>query len=448
MSVPIPQNPDPEQFHDLEKLSSIVNSQDIHGSDRDSIHSTDHDEISRTPSQRQNSHKSLGTAISRVFSARSNASLQDPGPPPDKGIKAWTQAFMGHLVVFNTWGLIASFGVFQTHYTSNLGLNPSAVSWIGSMQMLGHFFFGMFSGRALDAGHFHWVVIPGVFLAALGMFMASLSSQYYQFFLAQGVLTGLGCGLQFTPAMSLVTTYFSKNRSVAVAIVASGSATGGMVYPSIARQLLPKIGFPWTVRVMGFLMLAVGALYLLGVFLVTLGQFFAFYYVGTYGIDVIGVSYSTSVNLLMIMNGLGLIGRLIPSYFADLKFGPHNTLIPFAFISAIVIYCWSAVRTVNGLYAFSITYGLFTAGFQGLFPSTLSSLTKDLSKVGVRNGMGFAVTGIATLIGPPISGALIQRNGGIYFTAQMWAGSMIVAGSVVLIIGRISRTGWVLRARV
>lgn len=39
----------------------------------------------------------------------------DPGPPPDGGLKAWTQALMGHLVVFNTWGYINSFGVFQVH---------------------------------------------------------------------------------------------------------------------------------------------------------------------------------------------------------------------------------------------------------------------------------------------------------------------------------------------
>lgn len=37
----------------------------------------------------------------------------DPGPPPDGGLEAWTQAFMGHLVVFNTWGFVNSFGVFQ-----------------------------------------------------------------------------------------------------------------------------------------------------------------------------------------------------------------------------------------------------------------------------------------------------------------------------------------------
>lgn len=150
----------------------------------------------------------------------------------------------------------------------------------------------------------------------------------------------------------------------------------------------------------------------------------------------------------MIMNGLGLVGRLIPSYLADLKFGPFNTIIPFAFISGIILYCWSLVHDISGLYAFSITYGLLAASFQGLFPSTLASLTSDMSKVGVRNGMGFSLAGIATLTGPPLAGALIQKNGGSYFIAQMWGASMIMVGGLVMIAGRISKTGWVFRIRV
>jgi hypothetical protein len=71
--------------------------------------------------------------LAKTITARSNASVIDPGPPPDGGTKAWTQAFMGHFVVFNTWGMISTFGVFQQHYTADLGLEPSAVSWIGSM---------------------------------------------------------------------------------------------------------------------------------------------------------------------------------------------------------------------------------------------------------------------------------------------------------------------------
>ena len=52
---------------------------------------------------------------------------------------------------------------------------------------------------------------------------------------------------------------------MAIAITASGAATGGMLYPALVEVLLPKIGFGWTLRVLGFVMLA---LQLVGVGLV------------------------------------------------------------------------------------------------------------------------------------------------------------------------------------
>ncbi|KAF3054132.1 hypothetical protein E8E11_011867 [Didymella keratinophila] len=450
--------------------------------------SSDHDteeEISRvethntqtSQTSRAAKSKNALTNLAKTITARSNASIIDPGPPPDGGLKAWTQSFMGHFVVFNTWGMIATFGVFQAHYTNDLGLEPSAVSWIGSMQMLGHFALGMFSGRMFDAGYFHWVIIPGMLLAALGTMMTSLCSEYWQFFLAQGLMTGLGCGLQFAPTMSLVTTYFSRNRSVAVAIMASGSASGGLVYPTIARQLMPKIGFPWTVRVMGFMMLAVGSMYcsllkprlpprksgplfefsafkeppyslfLLGIFLIGLGQYFAFYYISSFAVDVLDVPYATSVNVLLVLNGVGILGRLVPSYFADKYVGPYNVLIPACFVSSIVLFFWPLVHSESGLYGWAVCYGFFVAGFQGIFPAVLTTLTKDMSRVGTRNGMGFAIMGVGTLVGPPIAGALIQSYGGSYLAAQMFGGATVWIGSCVLVIGRAAITGWTIKVR-
>jgi MFS family permease len=58
--------------------------------------------------------------------------------------------------------------------------------------------------------------------------------------------------------MALLSTYFSTNRSIALGIAATGSSTGGLVYPAIVRALQPKIGFAWTVRVCGLLMAVVG----------------------------------------------------------------------------------------------------------------------------------------------------------------------------------------------
>ena len=120
-----------------------------------------------------------GRVFDRVLSqSRSRSSYLDPGPPPDGGVRAWTQSLCGHLIVCNTWGYISSFGVFQTYYVSALGHPPSDISWIGSVQIFLLFFIGTFSGRATDFGLFKPTIILGSFFMLFGVFMTSLSTRY------------------------------------------------------------------------------------------------------------------------------------------------------------------------------------------------------------------------------------------------------------------------------
>lgn len=179
-----------------------------------------------------------------------------PPPPPDGGLRAWTQVLMAHLVLINSWGYLTSYGLFQSHYATTLAAPPSAISWIGSVQIFLVYLIGTFSGRALDAGYFRAVLATGSLLQVLAVFMTAMATtRYWQLFLAQGVCKGVGDGLVFCPTISLVATYFSRNRVLAMAGAASGAATGGIVFPVIAQQLLGKVGFAWTVRTMGFVIL-------------------------------------------------------------------------------------------------------------------------------------------------------------------------------------------------
>jgi MFS family permease len=164
----------------------------------------------------------------------------------------------------NTWGIVNSFGLFQTHYTSALGHPPSDISWIGSLQVFLLFFIGAFTGRLTDAGYFRHVFVLGVIFQIVGVFTASVATQYWQVVLAQGICMGLGNGLLFCPCISTVSTYFSKRRNIAIGMAACGSATGGLVFPSMVRQLLPSQGFPAAMRAIGYVQIATFAVALVG----------------------------------------------------------------------------------------------------------------------------------------------------------------------------------------
>ncbi|MCJ1244136.1 hypothetical protein MMC30_001334 [Trapelia coarctata] len=436
--------------------------------------------------EKSQQHGSLGPTYgipNPEGSGGTNVSIPDrtqegPGPPPDGGLQAWTQTCVAHLVIFNIWGYINYFGVFQTYYDLTLGRSPSDISWVGSVQVFLLFFIGTFSGRATDAGYYRHIFILGTLMQLIGVFLTSLCTQYWQLFLAQGICTGIGSGLLFCPTLALVATYFSKKRAMAFGIVASGTTTGGVAIPGIVEALLPRIGFGWTVRVLGFIVLAFQlialafartrlpprksgplieisafrelpyTLFAIGIFFAFWGLYPAYYYIGEYAVTVIGLPYSLSVNFLIILNGIGIIGRLVPPYFADRYTGPTNMMIPFVLLSGITLYCWAVIYSEGGLWAFSVFYGLFSSAVNGLSPSAISSLTKDMSKMGVRMGMVFSIISFAVLTGSPIAGALISARGGSYLGMEMFTATSMVLGGLVLVGARLSGTGMKLCVRV
>lgn len=133
------------------------------------------------------------------------------------------------------------------------------------------------------------------------------------------------------------------------------------------------------------------------------------------------------------MNAASIPGRTLPTYLSDTT-GPLNLQAPFAFISGILCFSWLAVTDLAGLMAVLVLYAIFSGAFLALPPAAVASLTPDLSRFGARMGVVFAFMALGSLVGNPVSGAIIQsRDGGAYYTgAKLWAGCMFVGGSALL----------------
>jgi MFS family permease len=428
----------------------------------------------------RNVQEPQGPAFTKVLSRRSAASSWvDPGPPPDGGMTAWIQVLCTHFTIFTTFGFFTSFGVYQTYYENTLGIDPSTISWIGSIQVLLLFGIGTFTGRATDAGLFRPVYITGAVFQIVGIFTMAESTKLWHLFLSQAVCLGIANGLQFCPSMALVSTYFVKKRAFALGITALGSCTGGVVFPIVVQQCLPRIGFPWTIRIIGFIMLASNvvtialfrtrlpprktgpivdwaafkeapySLYCAGMFFTFWGLYFAFFYIGAYARNVLGVSYQQSINLLLVQVCMGFVFRLLPTYYAD-KIGSLNVLIPFAFVCGIMMYAWIGISSIGTLYVFAAIYGSGSAVIQALWPAIIGSMSRipDLKKTGVRMGMAFTIVSLSSFTGPPLAGALIQAHNGDYTYANIWAGSSFFVGGSLLVATRFSLVGWDWKARV
>ncbi|KAI1810609.1 MFS general substrate transporter [Poronia punctata] len=420
--------------------------------------------------------RTTSNVLAHVASRISTRTWPEPPPPPDGGLKAWTQVAMAFLVLFATWGYANSFGAYQAYYTQTLPQEPSVISWIGGIQLFLTLVIGPFSGRLLDAGFFMPIFLVGSLLQVLGIFLMSISTQYWQLLLTQGVLSGLGAGIYFTPAVSVVGTYFDKKRGLAIGLATTGNSVGGMIYPLLVRELIPKMGFARTTRVIGFVntgllviaftfmrprlpprksgpLLELAAfkeppysLFLLGSFFVFWANYFTFYYIGSYGTQTLDLPLASASILVIIINGVGLPFRILTPIVAD-RIGNLNVIVPVTVLWVIVAFSWLAVRDIPAYYAFTVVYGIVSASFQCLFPSTVSRISPRLDTIGTRLGMAFGINAVASLTGPPIGGAIQRADNGSFQAPQIWAAVATLVSCLVLIAVRLQLGGLNLRTK-
>ncbi|KAK6448082.1 hypothetical protein FP744_10004332 [Trichoderma asperellum] len=389
----------------------------------------------------------------------------------DTGVKAWLQVLGSFFLYFSSWGIINSFGVFETYYEQRIlsHMSPSSIAWIGSVQSALLMVVGVISGPLLDAGYFYALLPTGAFLLVLGMMMTSLSTKYYQIMLAQGICVGIGAGFLFVPSVALLPQYFHKRRALANGIAASGSSIGGVLVPIMFRQLEVKIGFPWATRTIALLSLAACAisigvmrqrfkpqekrallqlsafreaqysLFCLACFLGFLGFYNFLVYVQPFAIDTGIVDADLGFYLVAILNAASTFGRFGPNFVADYA-GSLNILFPSLTITAILAYCWVAVNSASGIIALSALYGFFSGGFVSLIAVVMMEITQDIRKLGTRLGMCFALESIGLLIGTPIGGTIVSRTGS-YLGVQLFCGSCLAACAVILLCVRLLRSG-------
>ncbi|KAH8197775.1 hypothetical protein TruAng_008064 [Truncatella angustata] len=387
------------------------------------------------------------------------------GPPPNGGWKAWSQVVGGFFLMVNTWGLINAFGVFQAYYQATIlsHKTPADIAWIGSIQGFLMLIIAVFCGWALDAGYFYALAAAGVIFQVFGMMMTSLGTEYYQILLSQGICVGIGSGCFLVCAFTIVGTYFSTRRSYAM----GWTATGGIIYPIVIRNLIVKVGFPWAVRAMGFIVLGTLAISVsllrprlppkkLGPLvdieslrdtpytLFLLWLYIPFFYITDYAIS-IGIDEDMAFYSLIIMSAGSIPGRVLPPFFAD-RIGNINVMLPATLICGILLFFWLAVKSLTGLIIISILFGFFSGSAQALIPSVVVWLAPDLSKAGVRIGMTLCMCGLGLLVGSPIGGVIIDSQStpdrNVYWGVLLWGAFTVLSGALFLLSTRTLKVGW------
>ena len=147
---------------------------------------------------------------------------------PNGGLLAWTQVAASFFIFFNTWGLVNTFGSYERYYETGIlsTSSTSNISWIGSLQGSLLLLLGLITGPLYDLGYLHLLINTGTVFTILGMMLTSLCHNYWEVLVAQGILVGIGNGLQFLPSVAIVPQYFSTRKSLATGIATAGSSVG------------------------------------------------------------------------------------------------------------------------------------------------------------------------------------------------------------------------------
>ncbi|KAJ3731272.1 major facilitator superfamily domain-containing protein [Lentinula guzmanii] len=379
------------------------------------------------------------------------------------GVKAYLTIFGAFLALFCTFGLMNAFGTFQAWYTTHQlsSFDASTISWIGSLQLWVFFFSGGPIGYLFDRYGPRMLMLVGTICYVLSIMMTSISTQYYQYILSQGVLFGLGVGLLFYPSLSSISTHFVTYRATATGLAVAGSGLGGVVFPIMLQTLFERVGFGWATRISGLLcgvLCGIAVLivttsestgkapthfaglkclkepqYMLlaaGGSLVALGCFVPYFYVVNYA-QSLGISSHMSFVVLALMNAGGVFGRVAPAILSD-RIGRFNLLAPTSFVAGLsILVCWMFAHTLPTLIVFSILYGFFSGAFISVITPCVAQIS-DIREIGMRIGLMYSIISFPALIGGPIAGFILGFNHGSYNGMIIFAGTSMVAGSLLI----------------
>jgi len=299
--------------------------------------------------------------------------------------------------------------------------------------------------------------------------------EYYQIFLSFSVLGGLSACTLFTPAISAIGHWFNVRRGYATGIACTAGGIGGVIFPLIILFAAPKIGFPWTIRIIALIsavMCTIACILLktripgniksgasidfralkdpeyastvAAVFLVEFAVFIPYTYITSYAVDV-GVGDKISYLLIVFLNIGAIPGRFLPGLIAD-RIGRFNVMVLTSVICAVLtLALWlKAGDNMAAIICYAVFFGFWSGAAISLTPVCISQVcaTEDIGK---RTGTTFTLSSIGTLTGIPIAGAIQQRDGGGYSGLIVFGGVLYLVAAIAFVLARGVCRGWSLK---
>ncbi|KAJ4390164.1 hypothetical protein N0V93_007638 [Gnomoniopsis smithogilvyi] len=404
---------------------------------------------------------------------------ESPSDYPEGGFQAWLVVSGAAAVMFCTFGYLTGFGIYQQWYSEHQlkSYTLSDISWIGSVQIFLNFAGGLVGGPILDRKG-NVVLLPASVIYVVSLILTSLCKEYYQFFLAQAVLSGICLGLMFSTSLAIVGHYFHARQGLALGIVMAGAALGGVIFPIVLNRLLNSVGlsFGWSVRVCALIVLVLLAyanltmktrlppskqimdfslmrrpVYILvaaGGWLLNWGMYVPLFYLPSFAMTA-GTDATFAPYTVAIFNAVSIFGRVFAGTLAD-RMGCFNVVIINSLLCAVTLFVWAGTQNLAGVIVGTIFEGLFIGSIVSLQAAIIAQITPNPKYLGSMMGITMTIWACGGLTGPPIAGAILNMvadptASGAYDGPGYFGGASLVVGALLFLVARlIIRPGQIL----
>ncbi|ROV95421.1 hypothetical protein VMCG_08469 [Cytospora schulzeri] len=405
---------------------------------------------------------------------RHTSTATDGESYPEGGLQAWLVVLGAWLALVSSLGIANTLATFQSSLTAHqlADYDEGTVGWIFSIYTFMVFFLGLYIGPLFDKHGPRWLILTGTVFVCASLMLFSISMEMWHFILTFGVFCGTGCSLLFTPSFAAVGHWFQTRRGLAMGIASTGGSIGGIVFPLMLESLLPRLGWGWSIRILGFLCLLLCAvanflirarlppaqnasarpdfrifrnwaflLTTVGIFMLEFALFIPVTYISSYA-RAQGFSEAFSFQILPILNAASAFGRALPGYWGD-KIGPFNInliMIVISIIASLAIWLPAGSYTA-GLVLFAVTFGFASGSNVSITPVCVGRLCRT-QEYGRYYATCYTIVSFACLVGVPIGGNILTSDGGDYWGVIVFTGMVYLGALIALYLAKVCKVGW------
>ena len=380
-------------------------------------------------------------------------------------------------------GTINSFGVFFKPLLGEFGWTRAATAGAFFTHSVVHGVLLIASGRLCDRFGPRLILTISGFFLGLGFLLMSQVQSIWQLYLFYGVVLALGKSGSYVPMASTVARWFVKRRGLMTGIVLATSSLGETILPPIVGLLI--LAHAWRTSYVIIALIALVPTILGAQFLkrdptqmkqlpygakeaeteaitsktkglslreaIRTSQFWLIsaiaaasaFGVGTILVHIVahatdvGFSITGAANVLAVVGGLSVIGRLTMGSTAD-RIGSKPALIIVCILEAAPLFLLAGANEPWMLYLLAGIFGLAYGGFPSLHPLIFAELF-GLSSLGVILGLSILAVSIGLGIGSFTSGRIFDITGS-YSLAFLVSGVVMVIGLIAALLLKPTRT--------